>query len=223
MISISRFSATKDVGIFPLMLQCVLLACLSAYAAGCGGDIFRHDIPRVGTAGHYTEARQQFLKGKSGSMEKAITDLSVIVRDDPTYKDSLTLLARAYYNQGNYEASRQIIQRALRVNNEDEIAWMTLGMTQLRLGEDDKGIETLQGAVTLVSKVSKPGYRGYEDWDGKGLVRSSISRTVVELRKGIDAKPALLRTCEVLLSRLDDEEYFQNTTGRSVRSRQDTR
>jgi tetratricopeptide (TPR) repeat protein len=200
----------------------MLLACLAAYAAGCG-DIFTHDIPRVGTAGHYTEARQQFLKGKSGSMEKAISSLDVIVRDDPTYKDSLTLLGRAYYNQGNYEASRQIIQRALRVNKEDEIAWMTLGMAQLRLGEDEKGIETLQGAVTLVSKVSKPGYRGYDDWDAKGLVRSSISRTVVELRKGVDAKPALLRTCEGLLSRLDDEEYFQNTTGRSVRSRQDTR
>jgi tetratricopeptide (TPR) repeat protein len=200
----------------------MLLACLAAYTAGCG-DIFTHDIPRVGTAGHYTEARQQFLKGKSGSMEKAISSLDVIVRDDPTYKDSLTLLGRAYYNQGNYEASRQIIQRALRVNKEDEIAWMTLGMAQLRLGEDEKGIETLQGAVTLVSKVSKPGYRGYDDWDAKGLVRSSISRTVVELRKGVDAKPALLRTCEGLLSRLDDEEYFQNTTGRSVRSRQDTR
>jgi tetratricopeptide (TPR) repeat protein len=175
---------------------------------GCG-DIFTHDVPRLGTAGHYTEARQQFLKGTGGNMEKAIADLSDIVREDPTYKDSLTLLGRAYYNQGTYETSRQMLQRALRVNKEDEVAWLTLGMAQLRLGEDQKGIETLQGAITLVSKVSKPGYRGYAEWDSKGIVRSYISRSVVEIRKGLDAKPSLLRTCEALLLRMDDEEHFQ--------------
>jgi tetratricopeptide (TPR) repeat protein len=223
-IGIKDFSATNNLHQLPRIIPGVLLAWLALFSAGCGeGGWFSHDIPRLGTAGHYTEARLQFLKGRSGSMEKAIADLQSIVKDEPTYKDSLTLLGRAYYNQGSYEASRQIIQRALRVNNEDEVAWMTLGMAQLRLGDDQKGIETLQGAVTLVSKVSKPGYRGYDDWDAKGLVRSYISRTVVELRKGIDAKPSLLRTCEGLLGRMDDEEYFQNTVGRSVRQRQDTR
>ena len=224
MISINDFSATNNLRQLRRIIPGALLAWLAVFAFGCGeGGFFSRDIPRLGAAGRYTEARLQFLKGKSGSMDKAIANLQGIVQDDPTYKDSLTLLARAYYNQGSYEASRQLIQRALRVNKEDEIAWMTLGMAQLRLGEDEKGIETLQGAVTLVSKVSKPGYRGYDDWDTKGLVRSYISRTVVELRKGIDAKPSVLRTCEGLLSRIDDEEYFQNTTGRSVRQRQDTR
>ena len=223
-ISVSDFSARNNLRQIRRIIPGVLLAWLAVLAAACGeGGFFSHDIPRLGAAGHYLEARQQFLKGKSGSMEKAISNLQGIVQDDPTYKDSLTLLARAYYNQGSYEASRQVIQRALRVNKEDEIAWMTLGMAQLRLGEDEKGVETLQGAVTLVSKVSKPRYRGYDEWDAKGLVRSYISRTVVELRKGIDAKPSLLRTCESLLSRMDDEEYFQNTVGRSVRQRQDTR
>jgi tetratricopeptide (TPR) repeat protein len=201
-------------------ILCAVALC-AALLMGCG-DIFRADIPRLGTAGRYTEARQQFLKGTGGSMEKAIVDLSEIVKEDPTYKDSLTLLGRAYYNQGVYETSRQMLQRALRVNKEDEIAWLTLGMAQLRLGEDDKGIETLQGAITLVSKISKPGYRSYPEWDSKGLVRSYISRSVVELRKGLDAKPSLLRTCEALLARMDDEEHFQKTAAPQMR-RQDYR
>jgi len=192
------------------------VALCAAMLFGCG-DIFTHDVPRLGTAGHYNEARQQFLRGSGGSMEKAIADLSAIVKEDPTYKDSLTLLGRAYYNQGVYETSRQMLQRALRVNKEDEIAWLTLGMAQLRLGEDDKGIETLQGAITLVSKASKPGYRGFPDWDTKGLVRSYISRSVVELRKGLDAKASLLRTCEGLLVRMDDEEHFQRNFTRANR------
>lgn len=190
---------------------CVLAA---GFIFGCGVS---HDVPRLGTAGRYTEAREQFLLGRGGSMEKAIADLTPIVGEDPTYRDSLTLLGRAYYNQGTYETSRQLLQRALRVNKEDEIAWMTLGMAQLRLGEDEKGIETLQGAVTLLSKVSKPGYRNFTEWDSKGLVRSYISRSVVELRKGTDAKPSLLRTCEALLSRIDDEEHFQKTVARQMR------
>lgn len=184
--------------------------------SGCS-DITKHDIPRLGAAGRYTEAREQFLKGPGGDMGKAIADLDGIVRDDPTYKDSLTLLGRAYYKQGTYETSRQILQRAVRVNKEDEIAWLTLGMAQLRLGEDDKGLETLQGAVTLLSKVSKSGYRSFDEWDSKGLVRSYISRSVVELRKGPDAKQSLLRTCEALLARIDDEEYYQRQASKMSR------
>jgi len=188
----------------------------AGFLFGCS-DVMQHDIPRVGAAGHYYEAREQFLKGRGGNMDKAIADLDGIVRQDPTYRDSLTLLGRAYYNQGTYETSRQILQRAVRVNKEDEIAWMTLGMAQLRLGEDDKGFETLQGAVTLLSKASKPGYRNYPEWDGKGLVRSYISRSVIELRKGPEAKQSLLRTCEALLARMDDEEYYQRQTAKVQR------
>ncbi len=118
MTRIKAFSGTHAFDRRRRIVCGVALAWLAAFAAGCG-DIFTHDIPRLGMAGRYQEARQQFLKGKSGSMEKAVVDLQGIVQEDPTYKDSLTLLGRAYYNQGSYEASRQIIQRALRVNQED--------------------------------------------------------------------------------------------------------
>ncbi|MGH7488858.1 MAG: tetratricopeptide repeat protein [bacterium] len=199
----------------------LLLALAAGLLGGC--DIFSHDKIRLGIGGHYNEAQEQFLKGKTGNMDKALVALNEVVTDDPTYKDSLTLLGRAYYNKGQYEFSRQVLQRALRVNNDDEVAWMTLGMTQLQLGDDDKGMQTLQGAITLLSKASKAGYRGYSDWDSKGLVRSYISRTVIEVRKGVEAKPSLLRTCETLLARMDDEQYFQKTVGASLRQRQDTR
>lgn len=145
-------------------------------------------------------------------METAIVALDAVVRDDPTYKDSLTLLGRAYYNTGKYEIARQILQRALLVNKDDEIAWVTLGLAQLRLGEDGKGIETLQGAITLLSKVSKSGYRDYNEWDNKALVRTYISRTAVDVKKGAEAKASLIRNCETLLARMDDEENYQKQT-----------
>jgi len=179
--------------------------------SGCGESFMDH-VPRLGIGGRYNEGREQFLRGRGGNMERAIVALDAVVREDPTYKDSLTLLGRAYYNTGNYEVARQILQRALLVNKDDEIAWLALGMTQLRLGEDEKGVATLQGAITLISKVSKSGYRDFNEWDNKALVRTYISRTAVDVRKGAEAKASLIRNCETLLARIDDEENYQKQT-----------
>jgi len=151
-----------------------------------------HAIPRWGIGGRYLEGRDQFLRGRGGDMDKAIVALESVVRQDATYRDSLTLLGRAYYNRGRYQDAYMILQRALAVIKEDEIAWLVLGMTELRLGQDQKGLETLKGALTLVSKVSINGYRDFPEWDRQGLVRSSIRRAVLFATKGL-AGPYVLQ------------------------------
>ena len=52
-----------------------------------------HAIPRLGVGGRYEEGKEQFLRGRGGDMEVAITALESVVSQDPTYKDSLTYLA----------------------------------------------------------------------------------------------------------------------------------
>jgi len=198
-------------GVHFAFIGLLFLALGAGIFAGCSEKFMDH-IPRLGIGGRYEEGKAQFLRGRGGNMETAVAALDAVVREDPTYKDSLTLLGRAYYNTGNYEVARQILQRALLVNKDDEIAWMALGLAQLRLGEDDKGIETLQGAITLISKVSKSGYRDFNEWDSKALVRTYISRSAVDVRKGAEAKASLIRNCETLLARMDDEENYQKQT-----------
>jgi len=165
-----------------------------------------HAIPRLGTGGRYLEGRDQFLRGRGGDLDKAIVALESVVRDNPTYKDSLTLLGRAYYGKERYQDAYAILQRALAVNKDDEIAWLTLGLTQMRIEENEKGLETLKGAITLLSKVSVSGYRDFATWDSNHVVRASIRRTVLLINKGLEAKADLIRTTETLLSRMDDEE-----------------
>jgi len=75
-------------------------------------------------------------------MDRAIVALESVVKENPTYRDSLTLLGRAYYKRGRYEDARQILMRAVAVNKEDEIAWLVLSMAMLRMGENEKGLET---------------------------------------------------------------------------------
>ncbi len=190
----------------------MLLAVCCLLISGCIGS-----IPRVGIGGHYLGGKDEFLKGRGGNMSRAIKELESVVREDPTYKDSLTFLGRAYYRKGRYEDARQVIKRALAVNKDDEIAWISLALAQLRLGEDERGLETLKGGLTLLSKVSTNGYRGYDDWDSNHLVRRSIRRSVLLVLKGPDQKRKLIRTVETLLVRIDDEESFQRVESYIVR------
>jgi tetratricopeptide (TPR) repeat protein len=142
-------------------------------------------------------------------MDRAIIALESVVKENPTHRDSLTLLGRAYYRKARYEDARQILRRAVAVNKEDEIAWLVLGMSLLRLGDNNSGLETLKGGITLVSKVAVSGYRDYPYWDINGRVRAAIRRTIFLATKGVDEKEALLTAAENLLFQIDEEENFQ--------------
>ena len=168
-----------------------------------------HAIPRLGTAGRYLDGRDQFLRGKGGDIDKAIDSLEAVVKVDPSYKDSLTLLGRAYYEKERYRDAYAVLQRAIAINKDDEIAWLTLGLAQLRLEEDQKGMESLKGAITLLSKVSVRGYRDYPDWDSNKQVSVAIRRCAFLVAKGVESKSDIVRSSEALLARMDEEENFQ--------------
>jgi tetratricopeptide (TPR) repeat protein len=168
-----------------------------------------HSLPRFGLGGQYEEAKEQFMLGNTGDMDKAVVALESVVRESPTYKDSLTLLGRAYYRKARFEDAHAILQRALAVKKDDEIAWLVLGAAQLRLNQDDKGLEAMKGGITLLSRVAVNGYRDYPIWDTRGTVRTSIQRTAFFLAKGMEAKEEILGSLNTLLFRIDDEENYQ--------------
>ncbi len=161
--------------------------------------------PSVGVGGHYNDAKIELARPR-GDMDKTIANLNYVMQRDPLYRDSLTLLGRAYYKKGLYRDAFQILTRAVAANKEDEIGWIMLGLTQLRVGDNAKAIESLKGGLTLFSKASKDGYRGIEFWDKNGLVRSALRRAAFEVTKGPENKEAIIRSNELLVRRVDDEE-----------------
>lgn len=184
--------------------EVVLVAASLWLASSC-----THAIPRFGIGGRYAEGKAEVTKSRGGDLDRAILALEAVVRQDPTYEDSLTLLGRAYYKKGRYGDARQILERALVVNKEDEIAWLAFGLTQLMLGEDQKALETVKGALTLLGRAMRDGYRDYREWDPNRVVRTSLRRSVVQATKGLEDKNNLIRSLEVLLDRIDDEEWRQ--------------
>lgn len=178
----------------------LLFAILLGFACGRPGGI--------GLGGRYLDGRTE-VTGRGGNIKLAISKLEEVVQKDPFYRDSLTLLGRAYYKDGRYRDALQILQRALAIKEDDEIAWVSLALTQLRLGDEENGLKSIKGGLTLLGRVSKEGYRGYVYWDRNGLVRVALRRAVLEATKGLEEKQRIIQSTEVLLARIDEENWLQ--------------
>lgn len=187
------------------LVVCVLSLVLVSLACN-------HAIPRFGVGGRYEEGKEQFLRGRGGDMDTAVTALETVVSQDPTYKDSLTYLGRAYYNKGRYQDAFAILQRALQVNRDDEVAWIAFGLAQLRLGQNDAGMESLKGGITLASKVMVDGYQNFLYFDTRGVIKAQIRRSAFLITKGIEEKNNIISSTDRLLALVDDEVNFQRNT-----------
>ncbi len=181
---------------------------VTVLVSSCGYMNFR--LPALGKVGKYVSAKNLLLEGGRAAVNDAVRLLEALATEDPFYRDALTYLGRAYYRQKRYPAALQVMRRAILVNKEDEIAWLTIGMVQLRLGDNQAGRESYKGGVALLSKLAKDGYRGYENYDLNNLVMASIRRAIFQVKKGDSVSPkSLIRAGEFILYRIDEEEVYQ--------------
>jgi len=167
---------------------------------GCGS------FAGFGVSGQYLDGKREVTRGRGGNIDLGIVKLENVVKQDPLYQDSLTLLGRAYYKRGRYKDSSQILLRAVAVNKDDETAWIMLGLTQMQLGDDQRGLESLKGGLSLLVRASKNGFKGIEFWDRNKIVATALRRTIFLATKGLEEKVNLIRQTEELLQRIDDEE-----------------
>jgi len=194
----------------------LFIGVLAPFASSCSKPDWS-----FGSGGKYNEASMELIRGRAGNLDKAIQDLQFVVQENPTYRDSLTLLGKAYYRKGRYYEAYSIIQRALAVNRDDEIAWLIFGLSQIRVGENAKGLETIKGGLTLMAKAMKDDYRGYALWDPRGTVRNMLNRAVFQALKGLEERETLIQVNEQLLARIDEEEWFQREGKRVDRALSD--
>jgi tetratricopeptide (TPR) repeat protein len=164
----------------------------------------------IGLSGKYNEGKYELLRRVGGNMDKAIDSFESIAREDPTYRDTLTQLGRAYYKKGRYQDAHLILQRAVVLNDRDEIAWLIFGLTQLRLGDNARGLESVKGGLTLFGKATvNNSYRDYKAWDPGDRVQIALRRAVFVAVKGLEQRDELIRSVEALLSAVENEEFHQ--------------
>jgi hypothetical protein len=75
--------------------------------------------------------------------------------------------------------------------------------------QNEKGIETLKGGITLASKVMVEGYHHFERWDIRGTIRTAIRRCAFYLTKGVEEKENIIQSTDRLLALIDEEENAQ--------------
>ena len=78
----------------------------------------------------------------------------------------------------------------------------------MRLGQTDKGMDSLKGGITLAHKVMVEGYHNHKNWASRGVVRGALRRSAFLLAKGPEEKDNILQTNDRLLALVDDEENF---------------
>ena len=124
-------------------------------------------------------------------------------------------MGRAYYRKGRLQEAHAILQRAVALNPDDEIAWIAYGQTQLRLGQVEKGLESLKGGITLASKVMVDGYHNYLYWDTRGVVRANMKRSAFLLTRETEETNNIVQAIDRLLAEIDNEENFQRNAQRT--------
>jgi len=200
----------------PLALAYLLFAIFCLSLSGCSAPAWY-----IGVGGKYNEAKTEVARPQGANLDKAILNLEGIVTQNPTYRDSLTLLGGAYYKKSRYQDAFQILQRALAVNKDDEIAWILLGLSQLRLGDDQRGLDSIKGGITLLSRAMQDEYRGFSGWDRNGIVRTALRRATFSATKGLEEKDNIFRSGEALLQRINDEEWYQQHSDRVIKRREE--
>ena len=164
----------------------------------------------IGVGGNYNDALLELGQTqRGGNVNKAIVHLEYVVRRNPKYLDSLTQLGRAYYYAGRYGSAFEVLKRALALNREDEVGWIVLGLTQLQRGDDEAGLESFKGGLTLLAKATRDGYKDFPEdfWDSRGVVRRALRRSISLARKGVPEKRRIIQSGELLLHRIDRELY----------------
>ena len=187
--------------VFRKMLVCALLL---AGLSGCWRP------PGFGVGGKYNDALNEMGKApRGGKVNQAVADLEYVVRRNPRYRDSLTQLGRAYYYAGRYSSAFEVLKRSLALNKDDEIGWIVMALTQLQRGDDQQGLESFKGGLTLLAKATRSGYKEITDefWDSRGVVRRALRRCISLARRGVDEKRKILRAGELLLHHIDREIY----------------
>ncbi len=110
--------------------------------------------------------RKELAKKLNKPQEVINSSLQVLnmVEDFDTYID----LARAYYTTSRYEEAKNILEKAILIEEDDE-AWNLLGMTYYKLGNLEKAMNAFKKAAEIDPEVKKY-------WSNLGWIMEKLER-----------------------------------------------
>lgn len=161
-----------------LLTTILLLALIDV--SGCAG---------IQVGGNVQAGRRALQAGRPTD---AVAHLTRAVDTDPAYKlpyrvpaSALSYLGRAYYEIGKDNEARSALEKAVRLDKDDALAHLYLGLVLMRAGDRNRGrkeVEAgLKGIYETLEYIASDITTGFF-WDPARAIRSEIDQTLARER-----------------------------------------
>ena len=147
----------------------------------------------VTTAGDIAQGREAML---AGNYQLALDYFWAGDEVDPNYtygaelrEGVLSFLGRAQYLTGNYAQARQTLEKNLAHHRSDNVARLYLGLTLVRLGEQQAGLTNIQrgmsGIYSWLNYLNENfRFEFGQGWDPGGTIRAGIKSDLDMIASG---------------------------------------
>jgi len=169
----------------------------------------------VTTAGDIAQGREAML---AGNYQLALDYFWAGDEVDPNYtygaelrEGVLSFLGRAQYLTGNYAQARQTLEKNLAHHRSDNVARLYLGLTLVRLGEQQAGLTNIQrgmsGIYSWLNYLNENfRFEFGQGWDPGGTIRAGIKSDLDMIASGKIDWSQLIADGEALGIGIEQEE-----------------
>lgn len=166
-----------------------------------------------GTGGQFAAGRRAFVMGDH---ETALGYFTTVAQRDPSYvyqfvnfrEGIWTYVGRTQYTTKRYKEARESLERALKMDRDDNLARLYYGMTLARTGELSRGVQEIEGAMKGIHEFLEYQERTrpmFNFWDPLREIRGAIEKDLAAI-SGKDFNPEeLIANAEWLGKRMEEE------------------
>jgi tetratricopeptide (TPR) repeat protein len=167
------------------------------------------------SAGQIEAGRQALFVGQN---QTALAYFQQAAQADPNAVYGATLrmgifsfVGQAQYLTGNYAQARQTLQKALVQHPQDHVARLYLGLTEVRLGDRQRGLRDIENGMKGIAAFlnylnNNFAYSFGQFWDPAGTIRASIKTDLAMISGPNTDWSQLIAAGERLGIRIEEEE-----------------
>jgi tetratricopeptide (TPR) repeat protein len=186
-----------------------LLFVVMGFVSACGGVFQAGSDVQSGrlafSIGNYQMARTYFAQA-------AQVDPNYVYNSDLPGGSIQSYLGRADYETKRYASARRLLQQALAINKNDNVARLYLGLTLAQMGDRENGLKEIQAGlkglydwIVYVRKNFSAGNEYGQFWDQNGTIRAAIQVDLSMIASGQIDWPKLLADGASIGKQMDNE------------------
>jgi len=190
------------------------------FVSACGGVFPAGSDVQSGrlafSIGNYQMARTYFAQA-------AQVDPNYVYNSDLPGGSIQSYLGRADYETKRYASARRLLQQALVINKNDNVARLYLGLTLAQMNDRENGLKEIQAGlkglydwIVYVRQNFSAGNEYGQFWDQNGTIRAAIQVDLNMIASGQIDWPKLLADGASIGKQMDNEINVAQTDQRIV-------